>query len=324
MHSIITCICSLAPAAACRRMSAGLRTAVIVLLALFVLFGQIGSLQAQSQPGHNGEQPIPSELATLECEHHHLFNDEFELIDEHIRNFEWDQALSQVRALEQHMPDCPLLWYYLGRTHYYLHRDSEALTYFNRIATSFPLIHQTYHYRGLIFVERGNRIGALTEFMRVFLVNHRAGTGYFYQTVYPLLVFDGEFASEKADSVISLANVIPADHLIKGFIHYLQEEYSEAADHLLVLVEQQPDHAGGWFYLARSYDMLNRTRRSLNAFDKVLALDREFAGAWFYRGLSLLHNNDPFSGCNDLYEAVQLEFPGAANLMRIHCQGRRH
>jgi tetratricopeptide (TPR) repeat protein len=80
-----------------------------------------------------------------------------------------------------------------------------------------------------------------------------------------------------------------AKYLDEGTALYYKGDYEKALQAYEKTIELDPDYAGAWYNKGVSLVKLDRHKESLKAFEKVLELDPDNAGAWYNKGVSLVN-----------------------------------
>ena len=250
------------------------------------------------------------------------FEDKFEKIRENLQNGYWIDAEMEVYQVRAKAPDCRLVPFYLGKIHYYRHQDRKALYYFNRLAEQYPDMQKVYHYRGLIFYQKGLVMVALEEFHKVMDLHRTIGSGYFIRYILPLLEKDGELDPSHIDTLLDAVTLDTARELTRGFLAYFQDDYESALVHFRAAVNHNRRHAAAWMYAGRCHEMLRQPVRARNAYNQAIAIDDSYASAWLYRGLIKLDQGNWYGGCRDLRTASSLENHAADLAIRNYCNRR--
>ncbi len=279
-------------------------------------------------PLHLPETALPaSSLESTYGQHSRTFpesckphEEDFEVADELLKDGRWTQAEFVIRQIQYESPECPLILLYFGRIHYYQQNDRKALSYFNRLAATYPEIHQTYHFRGLIYHEQGLELVALEEFHKVMITHKTIGTGYFFHTILPILEKGAELNPNRIDSLMQHVTMKPAAELSRGLLAFFREDYDEALEYFENFVAQIPDHAGGWVLVGRCNESLKKEYEALDAYNRAIARSSDFAEAYFYRGLLNIDVENWYGGCIDLHRARSLDNPAAGMAFRNYCR----
>ncbi len=268
------------------------------------------------------QQGIPDRQLALPniCETH---ADTFKTVDKLLEAGRWTDAEVKIHQIRADEPTCPLTTFYLGRIHYYRKNDRQALALFNDLAERHPDIHQTYHYRGLIYSEWGLHTVALEEFAKVMLVNPTIGSGYFFRYIRPFLEKDGRLIPAHSDSVMLYITSPAARALSKGLLAYFKDDYATAVANFRAVIAAEPEHTGAWLYAGLSHDHMRESLQALHCYNRAIALDDTYARAYLMRGLTKINQGNWYRGCRDLRKAHELEHPAADMAVRNFCR-RKH
>ncbi len=97
-----------------------------------------------------------------------------------------------------------------------------------RFSKSHPYIHQTYHFRGLIYSEYGLHTVALGEFHKVMMVKPTIGSEYFFRYILPFLEKNWKLIPTHSDSIMLYVTSPAARALSNCFLAYFQDDYAIA------------------------------------------------------------------------------------------------
>lgn len=250
------------------------------------------------------------------------FEDKLEQIESYIERSLWSFAERDSKKILEEEPDCFLARVYLGKIPYYRGEDDQALSYFEELAEVDSTRHHPYHYRGLIFHENGRHFDALVEFIKAFESNPQLGTGYYINTIAPLMTDRNRFITQRIDSVASVKPDLSSLHVGKGLFYYINENYREAVEHFKEAVNINRENAGGWYFAGRCYDLLDEVSLALNAYNQAIALREDYRSAYYFRGLKRINTGDWRRGCNDLRRASEYEHVAAEDAIYHHCRVR--
>jgi tetratricopeptide (TPR) repeat protein len=251
------------------------------------------------------------------------FENEFEEIGELLKNGRWTDAEVMLLQIKTEAPDCALIPLTQGRIHYYHRNDRMALALFNDLAVRHPEIHQTYHFRGLIYNEQGLPSVALEEFHKVLMVNPTIGSGYFMRYIFPFLEKDGMLLPAHIDSMLLFVTDPAARNLSRGYLAFYLDDYPAALDYFKAVITDKPDHAGAWLYAGRSYESMRWALEAYHCYNKAIDIDNTYARAWLHRGLTKINEGNWFRGCRDLRKAKELEHPAADMAIQNFCRRGR-
>lgn len=250
------------------------------------------------------------------------YGEEFERIEEYFDQRLWSVAEQRIQKIIEKEPECYRARVDLGRVYYYRGQDDKALSYFNRLRREVPDRHHPHHYRGIIYYEQGRELYALIEFHMAYEANPTLGSGYFFKTISPLLGRGDQFLTDSIDSLAAVIPDISSVHLTHGLFYYFQEEYDRALEKFKKVVSINGEHAGGWFYSARCYESLGEYTAAMNAYNKAISLSQDYRVAYFQRGMLKIRMGNWNRGCNDLRTADSLEHAGAPMALRNFCRYR--
>ncbi len=149
----------------------------------------------------------------------------------------------------------------------------------------------------------------------------------------PLIsLYRAQFALQQGEAEQALAlaqeasqrdrTMLPA-YLTLGQAALASGAFAEARDALELYLEYMPNDAQGWLALARAYAGMSQpdqaylevsapadkqqVQSALRAFERAIALNKEMAELFFYRGLLYLANGEGQQAVNDLFRARQLD-----------------
>lgn len=264
------------------------------------------------------QKKSPGESGPLDfCE---AYADTFETVEKLLKAGRWTDAEVMVHQIRSNEPDCPLTALYLGRIQYYRKNDRQALALLNDLAERHPYIHQTYHFRGLIYSEYGLHTVALEEFHKVMMVNPTIGSGYFFRYILPFLKKDGQLIPAHIDSMLQFVTIPAARSLSLGLLAYFQDDYATALTHLKEVTATAPDHAGAWLYAGQCHEHMKMALNALHCYNRAIAIDDTYARAYLLRGLTKINEGNWYRGCRDLRKASELEHPAAEMSIRNFCR----
>ena len=250
------------------------------------------------------------------------FEDEFERIEEYFEQSLWSVAEQRIEGIIEEEPDCFRARVELGKVYYYREQDEKALSYFQQLTDIDPESHYPHHYRGLIYYDQGRELQALVEFHLVYEANPTIGSGYFFKTISPILTEGDRFHQSNIDSLANKIPDISSVYLSYGLFHYYEEQYEKALEKFRKVIDKNRDHAGGWYFAARSYESLGEEVKARNAYNQAIALNDEYRIAYFHRGMQKIRNGNWNRGCRDLRTANSLEHPGAPLALQNFCRRR--
>lgn len=254
-----------------------------------------------------------------ECEE---FEEEFAVVDSLLQDSMWSTAELKINEILDEDPDCYAAKIALGKVPYYRGWDDQALSYFNDLIQSDSTRYQPYHYRGMIFLEQGDETDALIEFHKALEANPQLGSGYYFNTISPLLTEGQRLQPDRLDTLTQIAPNLSSIYVSWGMFYYFRENYSEALEYFDKALEINRDNAGGWYYSGRCYDNLDERTRARNAYNQAISRTEEFAAAYYFRGMLKLRTGDWNRGCNDLQTADYYEHTAAGDALREMCRRR--
>ncbi len=251
------------------------------------------------------------------------FEDQFEEIGDLLKSGRWTDAEVLLLQIKAEAPDCALIPLFHGRIHYYRKNDRQALALFNDLADRHPGLHQTYHFRGLIYLEQGLHTVALEEFHKVMMAKSTIGSGYFLRYIFPFLETDGKLDPVHIDSMLQFVTDPASRYLTRGFLAFYQDDFPAALDYFKAVIADRPDHAGAWLYAGRSYESMRWALEAYHCYNKAIDIDNTFARAWLQRGLTKINEGNWYRGCRDLRKAKELEYPAADMAIQNFCKRGR-
>ncbi len=309
---------------------------VLGMLAMILILSGYRPLHAFGNPEDNGDSPQADDYtagastvtavkttAGSQADPCDPFEEEFAEIDELLKAGRWTDAEVMLLQVKAEAPECVLVPLYHGRIHYYRRNDRQALALFNDLAVRHPDIHQTYHFRGLIYSDHGLQTVALEEFHKVLMAKPTIGSGYFIRYIFPFLEKDGTLQPAHIDSMLLYVTDPAARNLSKGYLAFYQDDYPAALEHFKAVIADKPDHAGAWLYAGRSYESMRWALEAYHCYNKAIAIDNTYARAWLHRGLTKINEGNWYRGCRDLRKAKELEHPAADMAIQNFCRRGR-
>ncbi len=97
------------------------------------------------------------------------------------------------------------------------------------------------------------------------------------------------------------------DALAQGVQLYQQGKYAEALPLLTQAVQNSPQDAAAWTYLALAHLELNKTREALASAERALSLNQQHAWAWVAKGRALGALDRPEEGLAACDRAIALD-----------------
>ncbi len=250
------------------------------------------------------------------------FEDEFAVVDSLLQDAMWSTAELKINEILEQEPECFKAKLALGKIPYYRGWDDQALSYFDELIKSDSSRYQPYHYRGMIFLEQGDETDALLEFHKAMEVDHRLGSGYYFNTISPLLTEGERLKPDRLDTLIRIAPELSSVYVTWGMFYYFRENYSEALEYFNKALEVNRDNAGGWYYSARCYDNLDEKTMARNAYNQAISRSEEYASAYYFRGMLKIRTGQWNRGCNDLRYADHYDHAAAGDALRELCRAR--
>ncbi|HAH36008.1 MAG TPA: hypothetical protein DEQ87_19305 [Algoriphagus sp.] len=102
-------------------------------------------------------------------------------------------------------------------------------------------------------------------------------------------------------------------------IHYLNKEYSKSLLFANRAEEISGAPAAASFMKGRALHQLGNTLDAMKAYNNAIKLDKDFAQAYFNRGMLKVATNKKRGGCEDFQLANGLEYPGAKEALEKYC-----
>lgn len=112
-------------------------------------------------------------------------------------------------------------------------------------------------------------------------------------------------------------------YFMRAAIYQYQEKYSSAINDYLSSLQIDKSNMYAVYGLGECYYETDEYEQSLLCFNTFIAFDKSKSGAYFYRGLSLLHLGNDYENldaCDDLSKAYSMGMSEAAEYINQYCK----
>ncbi|MEM1319095.1 MAG: tetratricopeptide repeat protein [Bacteroidota bacterium] len=182
--------------------------------------------------------------------------------------------------------DFALAWYNLGQLEYLRNNLSDAKTYLDKAISLQENLTKAYFERAMVLKAMGDTEGALRDYD--YVINLRGET-YFEA------------------------------FLNRGLTKKMLGDFDEAFMDLNLVLEHYPNNAELYKNRANLYLLSGNYWQAIGDYSDAIQLNRDFAEAYFNRGLAHFLVYDKVSGCTDLGRSSDLGYEPAKEQLRYFC-----
>ena len=148
------------------------------------------------------------------------------------------------------------------------------------------------------------KLSALIDINKAIEIDNLNDTYYHFRGVIKFVMGDFRASLNDINRAIELDSSLVDYHQLRGNVHYNLEKYEEAyADYSLAI--------------NLTFFEISQTESRLNASNP---LNHQLRQTLMLRGMSLVHGNKPYDGCDDFKRAMQMGESKASNYIRKYCQ----
>ena len=97
-------------------------------------------------------------------------------------------------------------------------------------------------------------------------------------------------------------------------------DYSNALRDAENIVKMNPESEENWNLKGNVHALFGQYREATAAYTKAIELNRDYAEAYYNRGLLHVMNYNPSLGCSDLQRSRSLGFPKSKKVMASFCE----
>jgi tetratricopeptide (TPR) repeat protein len=210
---------------------------------------------------------------------------------------QYEQAASYFRAAHEQSPDDPLVNYYLGRLAYEQEEYDQAVDYL-KVATKREKTNSDYHLwlgrsyleklQNASFFAKGSLAGKVRSSYEKAVkldsesVEARLALGSFYLNAPSIAGGSKKKAKAQAQEIMS-RDPKKGRHFMAA-IYVVDEKYEEAAREYESYLVENPEDTETLYDVGMLYQKMERYQDATDAFDRAVAIDPGFEGAWYQIG----------------------------------------
>jgi tetratricopeptide (TPR) repeat protein len=194
-----------------------------------------------------------------------------------------------------------------------IRRELDSL---DRLKGRDSLTYDYYIKRGILHTQNEDYNLAFEDFDRAIALNPNSMLAYFGRANTRLKLKELLLEFNPPDQVLEDGELKPAEGVVvedENSFENITEDYRQA-----IAIDSTFSYA--YFNLAYVLNQMQEIKQSINTLDRAIALNGEFAEAYFNRGLNYLYLKNTGAGCKDLSKAGELGSREAYSLILRFCR----
>ncbi|MEA1922854.1 MAG: tetratricopeptide repeat protein [Pseudomonadota bacterium] len=240
----------------------------------------------------------------------------FYLVALYVETLEYEKALELLQEYRKEQPDDVFGPFYLGKVYAELKLYKEAERYYNEALEIDPEMPDAWLSLGLIYEFTERREDAVKAYRRLLEID--GDDRQALERLGQLLVGDGDLEAALAifQRLQSQGRVPVSINVKVALIYFQQGKYREAAEILEKLHAKHPEQSRITFYLASSFEALERQEEALQLFLSIPESDELFYDARIHTAF-LYEEREEFQACENILRELIVSYPDKVGIYRM-------